>query len=132
MEEAGGHDHNIMMQTAKHTEKMEQRTVIKRGDMININELLFTKNRDYLIRFNDDRRVCISICITSVCMVSYWMSFPNYMAVHFLNIRIIINKSRCKLFSSFTLGHAFNNPNSYLSSFRSLKWFAMNFQFVCL
>lgn len=69
MEEAGGHDHNIMTQTAKHTLGMERLTMVKRGDMININELLFTKNRDYLIRFNDDRPVRISICITNVCMV---------------------------------------------------------------
>ncbi|KAL6528168.1 hypothetical protein OROHE_015118 [Orobanche hederae] len=58
VEEAGVHVlHNKMMQTAKNTKNMEWRAMIKSGDVININDLLFTKNRDYLIRYIDNQRM---------------------------------------------------------------------------
>lgn len=60
MEEAKeGLDGDMMTQTAKHTEKMAWLTRIKRGDVINLNDLLFTKDRDYLIRYNDNGQVRI-------------------------------------------------------------------------
>lgn len=59
-----------MMRTAEHTETMECHTVIEIGDVININDLLFTKNRDYLIRYNDNQRVRFSFSIMNVCVIS--------------------------------------------------------------
>ncbi|KAK1385207.1 hypothetical protein POM88_022942 [Heracleum sosnowskyi] len=37
--------------------KEKQLEMIEKGDTVNLSELLFTKNRDYLIRYNDPQRV---------------------------------------------------------------------------
>lgn len=37
---------------------------IRKGDIIDLHDLLFTKNRDYLVKFNDDQKVFIPVCIT--------------------------------------------------------------------
>lgn len=36
----------------------EELEPVRKGDMINLHDLLFTKNRDYLVKYNDDQQVC--------------------------------------------------------------------------
>ncbi|KAK1385210.1 hypothetical protein POM88_022945 [Heracleum sosnowskyi] len=43
--------------TAKHGCDSEEENRIQKGDHVNLSQLLFTTNRDYLIRFNDPRPV---------------------------------------------------------------------------
>ncbi|KAK1390701.1 hypothetical protein POM88_018879 [Heracleum sosnowskyi] len=57
----GGSDSNPSIQTANLTvkEKMTilEATCIKKGDIVNLSDLIFTKDRDYLIKCNDGKRV---------------------------------------------------------------------------
>lgn len=39
------------------SEEMQQLKIIQKGDIVNLSELLFTKNRNYLIRYNDPQLV---------------------------------------------------------------------------
>lgn len=43
----------------------EELEPVKKGDVINLHDLLFTKNRDYLVRYNAKEQVYIPV---SICM----------------------------------------------------------------
>lgn len=36
----------------------EEQLNVREGDVINLPNLLFTENRDYLVKYNDDQKVC--------------------------------------------------------------------------
>lgn len=38
------------------TQQQQQQPIVK-GDTVNLHQLLFTKSRDYLVKYNDDRQV---------------------------------------------------------------------------
>lgn len=44
----------------------KQLKIIEKGDVVNLSDLLFTKNRDYLIRYNDPELVLSSIVTNSI------------------------------------------------------------------
>lgn len=54
------------------TQDREELTDIKEGDIINLLDLLFTENRDYLVKYND-QKVC-TICMGCHCTC---FSFAN-------------------------------------------------------
>lgn len=66
----GGSDSDIvtLMPTSdKKGEEMEEhKKLIKSGDVINLPDLLFTKNRDYLVKYSDNQRVCIFVHINLI------------------------------------------------------------------
>ncbi|KAK1389955.1 hypothetical protein POM88_018133 [Heracleum sosnowskyi] len=56
----GGSDSDIvtlMPISDEKGEEMEEHKEIERGDVINLPDLLFTKNRDYLVKYSDNQRV---------------------------------------------------------------------------
>lgn len=44
----------------------KQLKIIEKGDVVNLSDLLFTENRDYLIRYNDPELVLSSIVTNSI------------------------------------------------------------------
>lgn len=70
---------------AGEVEGPERKKKIKKGDKINLHDLLFTKDRDYLVRYQDNQRVRYVYIL-----VIYFLTLPEFVLLIVYSLCLIL------------------------------------------